>query len=205
MCTKIGGSLSLMCGCWPLLSQLSLPEEAALCVAPRGAAFWAPRGRNKGVPPPPALELDDLRLSEHAPTDTALLLAGACMSTAAVSGGCGSKRPVAGFAGVAVGGAGARASGPCGSDRWRSRRVAARVRACAQHARMRRAAMRWPCGRAVRRLCVRTVAAASPRCDPNVSRACGCPVAALNRARGSSCMSQRSMPFSLSVGRASLV
>jgi hypothetical protein len=127
------------------------------------------------------------------------------MRVVAAGGGCGSVPLMTGVAADAFGGADARAFDRHGGDRRRSRRAVARAQACAQHARMRRAAIRWPCGRAVRRLSVRTVAVASPCCGPVVWHARGCRVGALNRVRMRSRMSPRTMPFSLSVGRASLV
>ena len=75
--------LCLMCGCWPLLGPLSWPEEAALCVAPRVAAFWAPRGRNKGMPPPPALHFDAFCLSCPCADGAVCTLAGGSAGCAA--------------------------------------------------------------------------------------------------------------------------
>ena len=93
--TKMWTRVHLLCSRLLLLGQLSLPEEPALCVAPRGAAFWAPRGRNKGVPPPPALELDAPRLS-HPCADGAVctLQVSLCAwrQRVAAAGRCG-KRP----------------------------------------------------------------------------------------------------------------
>ena len=157
------------------------------------------------MPLPLAFELDAHCLSAHRLTNAALLVAVACMRVVAAGGGCGSVPLMTGVAAVAFGGAGARAFDRHGGDRRRSWRAAARAQACAQHARMRRAAIRWPCGRAVRRLSVRTVAVVSPCCGPVVWHARGCRVGALNCVRMRSRMSPRTVPFSLSVGRASLV
>ena len=85
-------AVDLLSNCLPILSQLHLAEDAALCVSPLWGASGRLRDPPNGVPSPPPLELSALGLSRLVLTLSPPTLAGTSMRTAARRSGIGATR-----------------------------------------------------------------------------------------------------------------